>query len=142
MVVDEHDLIGMAIDPLETDAPLIIHVNAVLSGAIAAELFHPIATRDTEIVKPQRTVNVSQLATLLRSPFLGDQPMSSSSVPAPSIVCLGLDVHKDSLTIAVLPADAPAPTRIDRYPAEFGKLRRVFDRLAQGGALRACYEDQ
>ena len=66
--------------------------------------------------------------------------MSSSSVAAPSIIYLGLDVHKDSVTIAVLPADAPAPTRTDRYPAEFGKLRRVFDRLAQGGALRACYE--
>lgn len=38
--------------------------------------------------------------------------MSSSSAAA-SIIYLGLDVHKDSVTIAVLPADASAPTRID-----------------------------
>ena len=62
MVVDELDLVGMAVDPLETDAPLIVHANAVLSGAIAAELFQLIATRDTEVGQPQRGVDVSQLA--------------------------------------------------------------------------------
>lgn len=30
-----------------------------------------------------------------------------------SIIYLGLDVHKDSITLAVLPADARAPTRVD-----------------------------
>lgn len=38
-----------------------------------------------------------------------------SSLPtSPPIIYLGLDVHKDSVTIAVLPADAKAPTRIDK----------------------------
>jgi transposase len=73
------------------------------------------------------------------SHFFGDQPMSSSTATA-SIIHLGLDVHKDSVTIAVLPADAPAPTRIDRYPNDFAKLRRVFERHAKNGELRACYE--
>lgn len=65
--------------------------------------------------------------------------MSSSTV-AGSIIYLGLDVHKDSVTIAVLPADASTPTRIDQYPNDFAKLRRVFERLANDGELRACYE--
>ncbi len=39
--------------------------------------------------------------------------MSTSS---PSILYLGLDVHKESVTIAVLPADAPAPTQLERVP--------------------------
>ena len=65
--------------------------------------------------------------------------MSSSTVAA-SIIYLGLDVHKDSVTIAVLPADASAPTTIDRYPNDFAKLRRVFERHAKTGTLRACYE--
>ena len=65
--------------------------------------------------------------------------MSSSPVAA-AIIYLGLDVHKDSVTIAALPADAPAPTRIDKYPNDFAKLRRVFDRLARDGEIRACYE--
>ena len=64
----------------------------------------------------------------------------SSSTLAPSIIYLGLDVHKDSVTIAVLPADATAPTRIDKYPNDFAKLRRVFERQAKDGEIRACYE--
>jgi transposase len=64
--------------------------------------------------------------------------MSSST--SPSIIYLGLDVHKDSVTIAVLPAGASAPIRIDKYPNDFAKLRRVFERLAKAGELRACYE--
>ena len=63
--------------------------------------------------------------------------MSSST---PTIIYLGLDVHKDSVTIAVLPAGAAAPTRIDKYPNDLAKLRRVCERLAKDGELRACYE--
>lgn len=65
--------------------------------------------------------------------------MSSSTAPA-SIIYLGLDVHKDTVTIAVLSEGAPAPTRIDKYPNDFAKLRKVFERHAREGALRACYE--
>jgi hypothetical protein len=49
--------------------------------------------------------------------------MSSSTsavVPAAaaarSIIYLGMDVHKESITIAVLPESAKAPTRLDRVP--------------------------
>ena len=64
----------------------------------------------------------------------------SSATATTSIIYLGLDVHKDSVTIAVLPEGAVAPTRIDRYPNDFAKLRKVFARHGQDGALRACYE--
>jgi transposase len=57
-----------------------------------------------------------------------------------SIIYLGLDVHKDSLTIAVLPADAPAPTQVDRLPNDPRKLRAYLTRLAPSGTLRCCYE--
>lgn len=57
--------------------------------------------------------------------------MSSSA-----IIYLGMDVHKDSITIAVLPEHAKAPTRLERLPNDLGKLERT----AQGGALRTCYE--
>ena len=29
---------------------------------------------------------------------------------SPAIIYLGLDVHQDSITVAVLPADAPPPS--------------------------------
>lgn len=76
--------------------------------------------------------------------------MSSATVstagPAPagptvrSIIYLGMDVHKDSITIAVLPADATAPTRLDRLPNELPKLKHWIARVARGGEVRACYE--
>ncbi len=45
----------------------------------------------------------------------------SSSAAASKIVYLGLDVHKDSVTVAVLTAAAAKPTRIDRYPNDFAQ---------------------
>lgn len=57
-----------------------------------------------------------------------------------SIIYLGMDVHKESVTIAILPAGAAAPTRVDRLPNELAKLRRYLHRQADQGELRACYE--
>ena len=75
---------------------------------------------------------------------------STSAAPAPTpplpasaalpTIYVGLDVHKESVTVAVLPASAPAPTRVDKLPNDPAKLRRYFDRLATHGTLRACYE--
>ena len=65
---------------------------------------------------------------------------SSQSTTARSIIYLGMDVHKDSITIAVLPAGAKAPTRIERLPNDLSKLKRFLDRLGREGELRACYE--
>jgi len=39
-----------------------------------------------------------------------------------TIIYLGLDVHKDSITIAVLPEDAPAPSRVERLPNDLAGL--------------------
>ena len=57
-----------------------------------------------------------------------------------SNIYLGLDVHQDSITVAVLPAQALAPTRVDRVPNDLPKLRRYLDRLATEGTLQVCYE--
>ena len=59
---------------------------------------------------------------------------------SPSIITLGMDVHKESITLAVLPGDAAVPTRVDRLPNDLAKLRRYCDRLAEQGELGACYE--
>jgi transposase len=64
--------------------------------------------------------------------------MSSSS--AASIIYVGMDVHKDSITIAVLPMAAKNPTRLERLPNDLPKLKRFLDRLARDGELRVCYE--
>jgi transposase len=62
-------------------------------------------------------------------------------VPAArTIIYLGMDVHKESITIAVLPADAKTPTRLDRLPNDLSKLKKWIGRLARDGEIRACYE--
>ena len=66
---------------------------------------------------------------------------SASAVPATrSIIYLGMDVHKESITIAVLPDGAKTPTRLDRLPNDLPKLKKWLDRVARDGELRACYE--
>ncbi len=57
-----------------------------------------------------------------------------------SIIYLGMDVHKESITIAVLPDGAKTPTRLDRLPNDLPKLKKWLDRVAQGGEIYACYE--
>jgi len=65
--------------------------------------------------------------------------MSSPSTTR-SIIYLGLDVHKDSITIAVLPEHAKNAARVDRLSNDLPKLKRWLDRAARDGELRACYE--
>ncbi|MBA4072157.1 MAG: hypothetical protein C0497_10030 [Gemmatimonas sp.] len=55
-------------------------------------------------------------------------------------IYLGLDGHKDSVTIAVLPSGALAPTRVDKLPNDLAKLRRFCERQASHGTVCACYE--
>jgi transposase len=57
-----------------------------------------------------------------------------------STIYLGMDVHKDSITIAVLPSTAPTPSRVERLPNDLPKLQRFIARVAREGEIRACYE--
>ena len=57
-----------------------------------------------------------------------------------STIYLGLDVHKDSITVAVLPTGAAVLSRIDRLSSDLAKLRRYCERLSTQGELRVCYE--
>jgi len=62
--------------------------------------------------------------------------MSSQSATARPIIYLGMDVHKESITIAVLPAEAKAPTRLERLPNVLPNLKRWLDRVARDGEVR------
>ena len=50
--------------------------------------------------------------------------MSSESAPARPIIYLGMDVHNESITIAVLPTGAKSPTRLARLPNDLPKLTK------------------
>lgn len=54
-------------------------------------------------------------------------------------IWVGLDVHKDSITAAILRGEEPQGEVI-RLSADLNHLRRLFRRLAAQGPVRACYE--
>lgn len=54
---------------------------------------------------------------------------------------VGMDVHKDSVVIAVFDERGREPERLERVVNDEKKLRRFFDRLTRDGAeVHACYE--
>jgi len=57
-----------------------------------------------------------------------------------SNIDVGLDVHQETITVAVLPAAALAPTRVEQLPNDLPRLQRYLARLARDGAVQVCYE--
>ena len=66
--------------------------------------------------------------------------MSSESTTVRSIIYVGMDVHKESIVLAVLPAAAKAATRVDRLPNDLARLKRYLERVGREGELQVCYE--
>jgi transposase len=52
---------------------------------------------------------------------------------------LGLDVHKDTISVAILTPDHESP-EVDRIPHDEASVRRLVGRLGDPRWLRACYE--
>ena len=55
-------------------------------------------------------------------------------------VYVGMDVHKDTVMIAVLPEGEREPTLVKRLSHDPRGIRRLLDRLARKDEVRACYE--
>ena len=55
-------------------------------------------------------------------------------------VYVGMDVHKDTVMVAVLPEGSREPTVVKRMSHDPRGLRRLLDRLGREGEIRACYE--
>ena len=55
-------------------------------------------------------------------------------------IYVGMDVHKDTVVVAVLPAEVATPNRVERLPNDMRRLRRFFGRLSKDGEIHACYE--
>ena len=53
------------------------------------------------------------------------------------MIDLGMDVHKDSITIAVLPGSATTPTRLERLPNDLPNLQQWIARVARDGEMHA-----
>jgi hypothetical protein len=60
---------------------------------------------------------------------------ASESVATRSMIYLGMDVRKESITITVLPVGAKTPTRLDRLANDLPKLKRWLDRIARDSGV-------
>jgi len=61
-------------------------------------------------------------------------------VAAQSTTFVGVDLHQDTVTLAVLPGTAKECRDVRTLPNDPTKLRRFFTRLRGQGPVRACYE--
>ena len=52
---------------------------------------------------------------------------------------VGLDVHADSITAAILPPQSDIP-EVVKLSGDLMQVRRLFRRLSAQGPLRSCYE--
>lgn len=52
---------------------------------------------------------------------------------------VGLDVHADSITAAILPATSDTP-EVLKLSGDLNQVRRLFRRLSEVGPVRSCYE--
>lgn len=60
-------------------------------------------------------------------------------MPTTSVTHLGMDVHRDSISVAVLPPNAETG-EVDRIFNDEDSVRRLVVRLGDPRSLRACYE--
>ena len=52
---------------------------------------------------------------------------------------VGLDVHADSITAAILPSESNTP-EVVKLSGDLMQVRRLFRRLSEEGPVRSCYE--
>jgi transposase len=62
-----------------------------------------------------------------------------ASVSHRAPVYLGLDVHRDTISVGILLPDQQIP-EVDRIPHDEASVRRLVGRLGEPRRLRACYE--
>ena len=62
MVVDDLDIVRVALRPAKADAPLIVDPDAVLPRTVATQLLEPVTGRNPEIVEPAGRVELNQFA--------------------------------------------------------------------------------
>ena len=53
---------------------------------------------------------------------------------------VGLDVHKDSIVVAVADSDGSPPVVVAEIPHDIGRLLKELRKLGKTGELRCCYE--
>ena len=62
MIIDDLHLVSVTLSPLETDAPLIVNSDAVLTPTVTMKFLQTIAGRDAQVLQRLRVVQHYELA--------------------------------------------------------------------------------
>lgn len=78
MIVDDLDVVSVAIFPNEANAPLIINANAMLTLAVASQRFQAVARGSQQVLERSRSMEVQQLPARdsLKGPKAGNLHVS------------------------------------------------------------------
>jgi hypothetical protein len=61
MIVDNLYVFGAIRPPSETDSPLVVDSNTILSLSVASERFEPIAREGSQVIEARRTIEPTEL---------------------------------------------------------------------------------
>jgi len=74
MVVDNADVVCVAIGPSETHTPLIIHADAVLAYSVPSQLLQPVSWWNPKVIKRLRGIDRHELSQHHPAQFCGIPP--------------------------------------------------------------------
>jgi hypothetical protein len=60
VIVDNLDVIGIAVMPTKTDPPLFVYANTVLAPAVSLHALQPVTGRAVQIVQDDRAIKLAQ----------------------------------------------------------------------------------
>jgi hypothetical protein len=63
VVINNFDLVGVSIAPHETDPPLIVNANAVLTLSISVQRLQPVARRSGQVAQLRCAIELPQFST-------------------------------------------------------------------------------
>src|SRR6185295_19326691 len=96
VIVDDLDVVGMALSPNEADPPLVVDTDRMLSAAISLQCLQAIGRRNAQIVQAPGIVEQTQLAQRHGLDVSGQTP---TAAPLPDRLCLPVAKARDHCLI-------------------------------------------
>lgn len=62
MIINDLDISGLVVDPLETDAPLVVDANTVLSSTFSFQFLKPVTWRSKQVVEIFSVIEIDHFA--------------------------------------------------------------------------------
>ena len=95
----------------------------------------------TYILRDPKTVESQKSSR--RRPAQPGPAARAAAAPPGAAVCLGLDVHNDSIAVSLAPSDSPEVRRYGIIGGHHDDVLRLLKKLSAahpGVALQCCYE--